>query len=109
MTQGRITAGQAGGKTLLQVNNYAIHGLVHPEFKYVKLNTESKGNLVENFGAYTEQHKDRLNAYVVDLSGSTNGIKLKYTDEICISNYDLSPLCIASRLCFSFEEHWSVL
>ena len=70
MTQGRITAGQAGGKTLLQVNNYAIHGLVHSEFKYVKLNTESKGNFVENFAEYTKKQKESLNAYVIDLSST---------------------------------------
>ena len=55
---------------MLSVNNYPIHGLVHKEFKFVKVNTESKGNLVENLDMYTEGMKDQLNAFVIDLGVS---------------------------------------
>jgi rRNA pseudouridine-1189 N-methylase Emg1 (Nep1/Mra1 family) len=57
--------------------------------------------------------KDKLNVFVIDLNQQTEGaqtqIQLKYNDDICISNYDLSALSVASRLCFAFEEHWKVL
>lgn len=113
MTQGRITASHQGGQTLLSVNNYPIHGLVHKDFKFIKVNTNSKGNLVEDLEQFTQTMKDKLNAFVIDLgvseSTSQNQIKLKYSDEISISNYDVSPLVIGSRLCFSFEEHWDIL
>lgn len=113
MTQGRIQASQQGGQTLLSVNNYPIHGLLHKDFRFVKLNTLSKGNLVEDFDQYTGLLKDKLTAFVIDLgvseSTESNKIKLKYADEICISNYDVSPLVVGSRVCFSYEEHWGVL
>lgn len=108
MTQGRIQ-GSNGGQTLLQVSNYPIHTLVHKDFQFVKVNTFSKGNLVENLLKYTGAKMEELTAFVIDLTPSTQGIKLKYSDEICISNYDLSPLCVANKVCFAFEEHWGVL
>jgi rRNA pseudouridine-1189 N-methylase Emg1 (Nep1/Mra1 family) len=48
---------------------------------------------------------------VVDLgvSNAMNPIKLKYADEICISNYEMSPLALSSRICFSYEELWNIL
>ncbi len=92
------------------MNNYPIHTLVHKDAKYVKVNTLSKGNLVENLNQYSGDLKDSLNVFVIDLNQQAEGvntaIQLKYADDICISNYNLSALCIASRLCFVFEEHW---
>jgi hypothetical protein len=98
----------------MQVNNYPIHGLIHPSFKYCKINNEPKGNLVEKFDEYTAdfaKNSADLTAWVVDLgvSNAMNPIKLKYTDEICISNYEMSPLALSSRICFSYEELWNIL
>ena len=57
-----------GGATLLQVNNYPIHTLVHKDAKYIKLNCLSKGNLVENLSSYTAGIQNDLNVFVVDLN-----------------------------------------
>ena len=68
MTQGRIQVNKQGGTTLLQVNNYPIHTLVHKDAKYIKLNVLSKGNLVENFSQYTAGMQEKLNVFVIDLN-----------------------------------------
>lgn len=54
MTKGRINASSTGGKTLLEVNNYPIHTLVHSSCRYYKLNHETRGNLVMNLPQYVE-------------------------------------------------------
>jgi len=98
----------------MQVNNYPVHNLIHPSFKYIKINNESKGNLVEKFDDFTAKFSKEstdLTAWVVDLgvSNAANPIKLKFADEICISNYEMSPLAVSARICFSFEELWNIL
>ena len=76
MTQGRIQVNKQGGTTLLQVNNYPIHTLIHKDAKYIKINTLSKGNLVENFEKYTQEISNQLTAFVIDLnqSQSSSGV-----------------------------------
>ena len=92
------------------MNNYPIHSLVHKDFKFIKVNSESRGNLVPKFTEYTKPLAESLAAFVIDLKpNSQSAIKLKYTDEICLSNYDLTAQCIGSKLCFAFEEHWQVI
>ena len=40
---------------------------MHKDAKYIKVNLESKGNLVESFSTYTKTISERLNVFVVDL------------------------------------------
>jgi hypothetical protein len=41
--------------------------LVHKDAKYIKINSESKGNLVEDFTEYTKTLSKTLNVFVIDL------------------------------------------
>ena len=53
---------------------------------------------------------DKLTCYVIDCCPDVNSaLALTYADDICISNYDLSPVGISSRVCFAMEELYGVL
>ena len=78
--------------------------------RLVKVNCACKGNLVTNFARYTKDLAgEGLNMFVVSLNESMAGVALKYSDEICISNYDINPIAVLARLCFTHEECWNVL
>jgi hypothetical protein len=86
-----------------------VKNFVPAETKFIKINCASKGNLVPDFNAYTKDlTNEGLNMFVINLSEQV-GVPLKYSDEICISNYDINPVALLSRLCFTHEECWNVL
>ena len=119
LTVGKIQSA-GGGATLMNVSKHEITSLVPPKSRFIKVSKH--GHLVDDLAKFiqTQLHRDDISGdqrarepyvFVIPTNedDSVDKVNEEYEEQIALSNYDLSSICTASKVCFAFEEVWNVL
>ena len=94
----------------MKASRLPVNALLPPDSTLIKIS--KKGNLAPNLPDFIKQIEAQQFVVVVPAQ-ETDTNKLTpvgaYEEQIAISNYNLSSLCVCSRVCFAFEEIWGIL